>query len=143
MKTQNTISIRLKNDLNDLKRLNKALSVLEKQLDLTSKCHCQLNIILEEIFTNILKYAFTDKNTHFIDIRIAYEKEFLTIQVEDDGHPFNPFEAKKPNLDAPLEERDIGGLGVFFIKQFADEIIYKRKKNKNYIALKKKIDQNG
>jgi len=63
----------------------------------------------------------------------------LTAELEDDGRPFNPLEAAEPDLSIPLEERKIGGLGIFLVRKFTTDLAYQRHDEKNLLILKKKI----
>lgn len=98
-------------------------------------------IIVDELATNIIKYAFTDGGDHTFDIIINKEEDQLHIQLLDDGIPFDPLKKSRPDTDSSLEERAIGGLGIFFAKQLSKQITYKRAKNKNrldiFVSLKK------
>ena len=67
---------------------------------------------------------------HSVQIDISCKDDVLTIRIEDDGKPFNPTKADAPDVKCILEDRDIGGLGIFLIKKVMDQIIYKREKEK-------------
>ena len=84
------------------------------------------NLIIEEIGTNILKYAYGDRHTHEIRLHLRVEPRRVKIVFEDDGREFNPQHAPAPDLNAPLEERKIGGLGITLVRQFASAIQYER-----------------
>ena len=58
--------------------------------------------------------------------------------MEDDGRPFNPLEKPNPDVTLPLEEREVGGLGIYFVRQFMTDLVYQRAEGKNRIMLKKK-----
>jgi anti-sigma regulatory factor (Ser/Thr protein kinase) len=90
---------------------------------------------LEEIIVNIISYAFPEDKNDEIMIEILEKDANLTIEVIDQGIPFNPIDTKDPDINAPLEERRIGGLGIFFVKQLTDELIYERRENKNILTL--------
>ena len=77
------------------------------------------NLVLDELVTNIIKYGFDDAREHQIRVEMEVGVDLLTISVEDDGKPFNPLEAPSPNLDLPIEDWPIGGLGVFIVKSIA------------------------
>lgn len=95
----------------------------------------KINLLIEEIVVNIVKYAFKDQKNGNINIEIdtAGEKTFLNIL--DNGVPFNLLKAKAPDIKAPLENRNPGGLGIFFVKQIASSIEYSYKNDKNCISL--------
>jgi len=102
------------------------------------KLRDQIHLAVEEIFVNIANYAYTPANGN-ATISIAVEKEAV-IQFEDTGKPYNPLEHPPPDLDKPLMEREIGGLGVFFVKKIMDQVDYMRIDNKNVLAISKKLN---
>jgi serine/threonine-protein kinase RsbW len=96
---------------------------------------------LEELFTNIVFYAFPDKKEHVIDIKFSLSSSgILEVMIIDDGKYFDLIEASdEVKLDAALEERKVGGLGIHFVKQMMDEMSYERKGGKNVVTLRKHI----
>ena len=95
-----------------------------------------INLAVEEIFTNIANHAYQPANGNAV-ISIAVGEE-TTIRFEDTGKPYNPLEHPDPDLDKPLIERDVGGLGVFLVKKIMDKIEYMRIDNKNVLTVAKK-----
>jgi serine/threonine-protein kinase RsbW len=65
--------------------------------------------------------------------------EELTIEIEDEGIPFDPTLSKQPDLNLPVEERPIGGLGIFLISKIMDSVTYTREEKKNILTLKKNL----
>ena len=98
----------------------------------------QIDLAVEEIFVNIANYAYTPANGN-ATISIAVGKEAV-IQFEDTGKPYNPLAHPSPDLDKPLMEREIGGLGIFFVKKIMDSVDYERIGNKNVLTLSKKLN---
>ncbi len=99
-----------------------------------------INLVLEEAVSNIIFYAFSDKESHNIDISVKMVNAKVTIEIEDEGIPFDPTLRKEPDITLPIQERPIGGLGIFLILRMMDTVGYKRKNNKNILTLIKKID---
>ena len=127
---------------NNIENLDKVAGFIEKFGDengLSGKTVFELNLILDELVTNIVSYAYKDEESHTIDITIRKRDNEIKIQVTDDGNEFNPLKKEEVNLDTPLEEKGIGGLGIHIVKQKTDEIFYERKDNKNILNLTKKI----
>jgi len=99
-----------------------------------------LALCLEEILTNVIKYGYDSPGPdHLIDVRIGLLDSELTIDVEDDGRPFNPLERPEPNLDLPIEERLIGGLGIYLVKKMTDGLEYERRENRNILRMRKRV----
>ncbi len=100
----------------------------------------QIDLVVEEIFVNIANYAYGDKNGKvWISCELDSETNMLTIVFEDKGIPFDPLSKDDPDITAPIEERPIGGLGIFITKKLMDEATYKNEKGKNILKLVKKL----
>ena len=99
---------------------------------------CQLSI--EEIFTNIVEhgYQYAGENKS-IEIVCEWSDEALLIAIIDEAPPYNPLDASKPDPNTPLWERDAGGWGIFFVRQYMDDIHYRLLNERNHLFLKKKI----
>ncbi|UNC93879.1 ATP-binding protein [Candidatus Contubernalis alkalaceticus] len=132
--------VQLRNHLSELERLANLLEKFGEVNHLPLKAIMDINLALDEIFTNIVSYGFEDDNEHFINIHISKVGKELTIKIEDSGVPFNPLEVPDPELNLPLEERTIGGLGIHFVKNMVQKIKYERLQDKNVLVLKKILD---
>jgi anti-sigma regulatory factor (Ser/Thr protein kinase) len=98
-----------------------------------------LTLVLEEVFTNVVRHGYPEEGGHQIAIRLELAGGVVTISVEDDGRSFDPVLAPPANLDAPLEERQPGGLGVHLIRSLMDEVAYRRAGGHNVLTLRKKL----
>jgi anti-sigma regulatory factor (Ser/Thr protein kinase) len=132
-------SFELKNDLSELKLLKQNLENFGRPNGLSNSCINEINIGLDELFTNIVSYGFKDDSDHRIRFNIHLKKDVLTINVEDDGIPFNPLEIKDPGTPTDLIDVKIGGLGIHFVKQLMDDVCYDRNQGKNRLTLIKSI----
>jgi serine/threonine-protein kinase RsbW len=94
---------------------------------------------LEEWFINIVKYGYGDKSEHQIQIGVDFRNNVLRLIIIDDGKPFNPLEYPLPDLQKPLEERKIGGVGLHLIQNLMDTISYSRQNETNILVLEKKV----
>lgn len=90
--------------------------------------------------TNIISYGFPDKSDHEISISIDKHMNKINIILVDDGEEFNPLNVKEPDLNTPIEEREIGGLGIYFVRQKMNKIEYERENGKNIVRLVKQIN---
>ena len=134
------ISIDLKNDFSEIERLHQIADAFAEQNQFDQKVAFALNLVLEEIVTNIIKYGYQDQeqqNPIHIDLSVSNGE--LTIVVQDEGQAFDPTMQPEPNLDLPVEQRPIGGLGIHLVRNFMDSLEYKRDGNKNVLVLKKKL----
>ncbi len=137
------LSIKLKNRLIDLDKIKKAVLKVSSSVDCTKRKFKEVNLILEELFTNVVNHGFNDNDEHEIHLTLSCDDKDLVIRMEDDGKPFDLTSASTPDTKCAIEKRFIGGLGVHFIKYFIDECKYQRKKGKNIIELKKYIKESG
>ena len=132
-------SFKLTNDISELKTLNQQLYAFGKTIGLPKSFITEINICLDELFTNIVSYGYEDNLEHLIFFRFSLIDDVLTIEVEDEGIPFNPLGVKKPEKVNDLENIPIGGLGIYIVKELMDDICYKRYRSKNNLTLKKSI----
>ena len=133
------LSIKLKNRLNELDKLKAAVSKMSATITCTKRNSKEINLILEELFTNVVNYGFNDDKEHDIDLSLSCDEKSLIIRMEDDGKPFDFTAAAVPDTKCAIEKRYVGGLGIHFIKHFIDDCKYYRKKGKNIVVLKKYI----
>nr|WP_319493756.1 ATP-binding protein [uncultured Desulfobacter sp.] len=105
-------------------------------LEAANKRKCfAIDLIIEELVVNIATYGTKDIKTGVIDVCIDIEDETLYIAISDNGPAFNPLKEKDPDIFVPLEDRQVGGLGIYLVKQFVKDIQYERKDHKNLIRL--------
>ena len=95
------------------------------------------NLAIEEFATNTIKYGYDDTNEHVIEVNLSLLGGELALTIIDDGHPFNPLEAPEPQLDLPVEDRPVGGLGIYLVRKMSDRMQYVREWNRNSLKLQK------
>jgi anti-sigma regulatory factor (Ser/Thr protein kinase) len=132
-------SFELKSDLSELDTLCQHLETFGQKTGLSKKFIFEVNLVLDELFTNIISYAFDDDGEHIIKVTMTMQNKGLCLSIEDDGKPFNPVEFKTPEVSCSIEECKIGGLGIHIIRKLMDDICYERSENKNVLKLKKGI----
>ena len=133
------VSLKLRNSLSELDTLCQKLQQVTEGLCLTNKAMFQICLAIEEIFSNIITYGYTDEEVHWIKIAISYEQGIFVIRLEDDGIPFNPLSTEEPDCECPVEQRKVGKLGIHLCKKVMDEMLYERCGNKNILTLRKDI----
>ncbi len=96
----------------------------------------KIQLACEEALVNVINYAYTESGG---DVEITYENKdtSLEIVITDSGTEFDPLSRPEPDIMSPMQERKIGGLGIFMIKKIMDEVIYKREGGKNVLTLVK------
>ena len=101
----------------------------------------QILIAAEEIFVNIASYAYEGKEGEAEMITTYDTDGMFQIEFRDSGTPYNPLERENPDITLSAEERDIGGLGIFMVKNTMDDVQYAYHEGKNCLTLYKKILQ--
>ena len=135
-----------------IENLDKVTAFLEESLDEIGcgmKQSMQLSVAAEEIFVNIAHYAYAktdsagkiipDTGSGRMSLTLVAENGGVAMTFEDDGTPYNPLEKDDPDVTLSVEEREIGGLGIFMVKKSMDEMFYENKDGKNILTLMKKL----
>ncbi len=98
----------------------------------------EIDLAIEEIFVNIADYAYTpDIGDVVMKAELADDGMKLTLIFEDGGTPFDPLKRPDPDINLPASEREIGGLGIFLVKETMDEMKYEYRDGKNQLTLVK------
>jgi phosphoserine phosphatase RsbU/P len=134
-----TLSVMLKNDLAELQRLTQLVTEFAQHHGLASELVFRVTLVLEEIITNVISYAYEDDLEHEIEVRLYWHDPDMKLEVQDDGRPFNPLETPPPDIGKPMAERQVGGLGIHLVREMMDELEYRRENDKNFLVLQTKI----
>jgi anti-sigma regulatory factor (Ser/Thr protein kinase) len=94
-----------------------------------------LELAVEEVFANICCYAYADGGAGQISISLNRDGQRLQMVIEDEGREFDPLQVPAPDLTVGLQQRKIGGLGIFLLRRMVDKIDYERKANSNQLRL--------
>ncbi len=133
------LSLRIATRLDELPRLDAAVEDFAQKQAWPPDLVFQVKLVLEELGVNIVNHGHDDGARHEIEIEIASAADALTIEIADDGRPFDPLtEAPEPDLESALEDRPIGGLGVHLVRTMMDEARYRREEGKNRLTLVKR-----
>lgn len=96
-----------------------------------------LNLVLEELFTNSVRHGGCEGMIGAARVELHAGPDGVHIEYADRGAPFRPDEAPAPNLDAPLEERGGGGLGIHLIRQIVQDLRYERAEGWNRLTMRR------
>ncbi len=97
----------------------------------------ELEIILEELLVNVISYAYDEAGTGTIVVSATVSGSSVTLEFRDRGREFNPLERETPDLDADIEDRPIGGLGIFLVTELASSVTYERVGDENVLTVLK------
>ena len=93
------------------------------------------SVVVEELVLNIVDYSHSE----YLDIEILRDEKSITLRIHDAGMPFNPLEREKPDLTLPMEDRPIGGLGIFMVIKYMDSVTYDYTVGENTLTLIKNL----
>jgi anti-sigma regulatory factor (Ser/Thr protein kinase) len=124
--------------IQEIPRIRKDLVFLNVEWNIPESESRQILIIIEEIFSNIVRFAFPDKKEHRINIRLERHDGQIEIEIIDDGIAFNPLNYQVTPPPDPANS-DAGGMGLNLIRAFSSNISYQRYSGKNQLTITKKV----
>ena len=131
------LTLKVKTQREELDRIVAAVEDIARQDDWPEDLLFKIHLVLEEIGLNIIDYAF-DGDNHEFDIVVTSDEQAITIEAIDDGRPYDPLtETESPDIDAPIEFRPVGGLGVYLVRTLMDRSDYRRVDGRNCLTLVK------
>ena len=130
----------LPNDIETIPQLNEFIDTVAEEIGLDMSLTMSLNLAIEEAVVNVMEYAYLEGEQGNVDIEVSADDRWLTFIISDNGIPFDPTTQKDADTTLSAEERPIGGLGIFLVRQLMDSINYQRKDGKNILTLSKKME---
>ena len=124
----------------DKPRLDDALLSFARTHQLPSSAVQAIDLALEEHLTNVFNYGFEPGRHPQVVVRIDQDPNGLTVEISDNGKPFNPLDHPEPDVNLPLEDRPIGGLGIHLIRKFVDQLAYRRDSGRNVLTMCKRLE---
>lgn len=135
MKRSNTFKITIPADLQHLNQVLNVVGAFVRQAGAKEEKLGQIELVLEELLVNIINYAYPDRQGT-IEIRYQCPQSAqLELEIFDCGIPFDPLSIPEVDTQAPLEDRPIGGLGIFLIRNMVESIHYRREQDKNVLTV--------
>ena len=133
-----TKALRIAAETDKLRDVLSFVDGLLEENDCSMKAQMQIEVTLEELFVNIAHYAYPDGSGE-AEIRVRFVDGYVEITLIDSGIPYDPLAKPDPDVTLPVEERAIGGLGIFMSKKLMDDISYEYKDDKNVLTIKKHL----
>jgi len=137
MPLQQTTHIIIRNNVADLAALPSAMERVGAEHGMPEKSLFQLQVALDEIVSNVIKYGWSEDSAHEIEIRITVRDDGVEVEIIDDGRMFDPRDAPRRNKPLPGQRPQPGGVGVQMTKRLVDDIGYARIGNRNHTTLTK------
>ena len=131
--------IEIKNEVEELDKLAALVEEVAAELNLDPELEMNLNLALEEVVSNVILYAYPQKMGENIIIKASSDDNILVFTITDKGDEFDPTKLEDADITLAAEDREIGGLGIFIVKNIMNEVTYQRLDGKNILTLKKNI----
>ncbi|MCD7849414.1 MAG: ATP-binding protein [Parabacteroides sp.] len=131
--------IRIANDLDEISRLQEFVEELGEELMLSAETTMNINLALEEAIANIIMYAYPAGERHEILLKVTSSAQQLIFWLTDSGQSFDPTQVPEADITLPIEDRAIGGLGIFLIRSIMNEVSYIRLDGENHLIMKKNL----
>jgi serine/threonine-protein kinase RsbW len=139
--SQSTRPLILDGKLSELPRLVAEASSFCAEHALGGDVEFQLNLVLEELFTNAIRHGGCEGLAEAVRVQFETLPDGVAIEFADRGLPFDPTEAPVPDVDGPLETRQIGGLGIHLVRQIVRELRYERVDGWNRLTMRQPLQE--
>lgn len=137
-----SVSAVFRNDRSEIHRLAGLAERFGQAQQLSEDDVLAINLVLDEVVTNVIDHGFDGIDGEpEIRLTMTLEGRDLTIRVEDNGKAFDPLQAAPPDLDLPLEDRPVGGLGIHIVRSVMNTVEYDRRGGRNLLTMHKTISR--
>lgn len=127
----------LNNEVSEISKLQLFIDEIGEELNLAFDVTFNLNLVLEEAISNIILYAYPKEESQTLTVVAKTQDDNLIFVITDSGKEFDPTQIPDADITLSAEEREIGGLGIFLIRQIMNKVEYQRIDNKNILTLSK------
>lgn len=134
-----TKNLTLPNDVQEVPRLAAFVEDICEVAGFDMGTTMKMNLAIEEAVVNVMNYAYPQGTKGTVNIVGTIEDNWLQFVITDTGIPFDPTVQEDADTTLSAEDRPIGGLGIFMVRQIMDSVSYERTEGKNVLTLKKKI----
>lgn len=134
-------SIEIANQIDEIGRTTAFIEELGEELNLSPSLIMHINLAIEEAIVNIILYAYPKGSTNTITLSASCTNVELTFVLTDKGVAFDPTQIPEADISLPVEERPVGGLGIFLVRKIMGEVTYQRINDENRLEMKKKIEK--
>ena len=126
-----------------IENVEKVTELIDAELEAAGasmKAEMQINIVIDEIFSNIAKYAYSvDRGEATVTLEITEDPLKAKIQFMDSGIPYDPLSEPDPDITAKIDDRPVGGLGILIVKKTMDDVFYEYKDGQNTLTVVKTL----
>ena len=135
-----SLEISLVNDLREIAGVAAKIDAFCADRDLPAQIAYAVNLAIDEVLTNTISYGYDDDDPHRIELIVRWEHNQLIVVTVDDARAFDPSRVQELDLASPLEDRALGGLGLFLVQQMMDHVEYQRRDGCNVVTLTKSTE---
>jgi serine/threonine-protein kinase RsbW len=132
--------ITIKNEVNELENVARFIEEICEELGLGMELQMNLNLVMEEMVTNVIFYAYPQGEVADIELLAKSDGKELTFVLSDQGKEFDPTAKEDADLDVNPADRELGGMGIFIVKNIMNKVTYQRLEGKNLLTMTKGID---
>ena len=132
--------LRIKNQISELEKVAQFVEEIGEELGLSMELQMNLNLVMEEMVTNVIFYAYPEGEDAEIELLAKSDGKELTFVLSDQGKEFDPTAKEDANPDINPADREIGGMGIFIVKNIMNKVTYQRLEGKNLLTMTKGID---
>jgi serine/threonine-protein kinase RsbW len=133
--------ITIKNEVNELENVARFIEEICEELGLGMELQMNLNLVMEEMVSNVIFYAYPEGTQASIDLTAESDGKELTFVLSDQGREFDPTVMDDADIDTNPAERELGGMGIFIVKNIMNQVTYQRLEGKNLLTMKKEINE--
>ena len=132
--------LRIKNQISELEKVAQFVEEIGEELGLSMELQMNLNLVMEEMVTNVIFYAYPEGEVADIELLAKSDGKELTFVLSDQGKEFDPTAKEDADPDINPADREIGGMGIFIVKNIMNKVTYQRLEGKNLLTMTKGIE---
>ena len=129
----------IKNQMQELERVSAFVEGIVEELKLGQDMLCELQLVMEEMVVNVISYAYPEGTVADITLIAESDGTELTFVISDKGKEFDPTQQEDADMSINPAEREIGGMGIFIVKNIMNEVTYQRLEGHNLLTMKKTL----
>jgi serine/threonine-protein kinase RsbW len=132
--------LRIKNQMAELEKVNQFIEEISEELGLSMELTMNLNLVMEDMVVNVISYAYPQGTDAEIELMVTSDGKELTLVLSDQGREFDPTMKQDSDMSVNPAERELGGMGIFIVKNIMNEVTYQRINGKNLLTMTKIIN---
>jgi serine/threonine-protein kinase RsbW len=129
----------IRSQLSEIGTLAEALEEWADGRELPLKPIMETNLMLDELITNIVTHGYGNRDDQAISVRVDLTDNMLEIRLTDQAPPFDLLQIEAADTEAGIDDRDIGGLGIHFVRKLSDSVAYERVAGQNVVIIRKRL----